>query len=598
MKEDFIFKNDNSIVYFGNPIKLGRLLNVLENIEGVYTSRYFAFSNDNYNYSSYKTLLEIQSNTFNEPIYLKIVYIGNITIKDVKLEYENYIDLSIKICKCSNIENKQYKKDIDYHNNIGNIVKNCFKFNPYTLLQSQEMFNYINDTVTNTYGHCVRYLHFKPDEKANDYVFFENTFFNEVNAKEIKIITPGNKFPTNQTAFNMFDLYSGEEPFEIQITIQEWNKTFGNASRPSKNDVLFIPIMNRLYQVVSAYMNKEFILNGTYFKVYLIKYQQNSDRMLGKLEDELQSRILDKNLYAKQDELEIKKVVRKEQTTINHKKFNKISTYNKQLNLIEETPLYKGKKIYENSLSLKINDFNAITYKFKLQDDFNYCISFQLKNVNHISKRIIDINGDGVKAKLKTNYPHNFRTNDYVVIEYIIGLNGVYQVEVIDEIYFYIKTNYAINGYVEYGKVTLKNRIGLFFNNNEGIYLQQDKIDFFNQSLNYNFDYDRWYSISLSNNVFANESIIRILKNVNDEWILDNETTNIKIVKNNNEIYYTSNGSCYIAGMRIFDGYIPNNYLETAFFNIQPQSLNQKLLLIDNFTKVLKVPEYKTQQSK
>ena len=63
-----------------------------------------------------------------------------------------------------------------------------------------------------------------------------------------------------------------EMPFEIQIDKNYFQEIFGDGAGPQKRDVIWFPNTDRIYEVSSSYLFRDFMNEPLYFKVTLIKW--------------------------------------------------------------------------------------------------------------------------------------------------------------------------------------------------------------------------------------------------------------------------------------------------------------------------------------
>jgi hypothetical protein len=94
------------------------------------------------------------------------------------------------------------------------------------------------------------------------------------------VLVPNNEFPDAKPTFNQFGM-DFEVPFEIHIDRGYWETNFGKNTMPQQYDVLLFPLMNRLYEVQSTYVFRDFMYQPLYYKVALVKAQNRANRDLG-----------------------------------------------------------------------------------------------------------------------------------------------------------------------------------------------------------------------------------------------------------------------------------------------------------------------------
>jgi hypothetical protein len=73
--------------------------------------------------------------------------------------------------------------------------------------------------------------------------------------------------------FTPFDM--DFESFEVHIVKEDFERAFGYCVRPEERDYLYFPLENRMYEVESPYLYKDFMRDGVYYKLNLVKYQDS-----------------------------------------------------------------------------------------------------------------------------------------------------------------------------------------------------------------------------------------------------------------------------------------------------------------------------------
>lgn len=165
-------------------------------------------------------------------------------------------------------------------NNVTNLFNpDCFptsgSYNPYNTGQLANLYNYLNQTNTQIFGHTVTYFKQDPDKNGTDFMLHEYQLTNVIKKQDIKVLVPDNVFPDNQIKFNAFNLDLFES-FEIHITKDEFKNYFGIEERPGAKDYIYFCDLNRLYEVEHVIHDKTVLNTSTYYKVILKKYTQDA----------------------------------------------------------------------------------------------------------------------------------------------------------------------------------------------------------------------------------------------------------------------------------------------------------------------------------
>lgn len=151
-----------------------------------------------------------------------------------------------------------------------------FTFNPYAVNKALNMYQDLSLIVNKTFGLQANYYSVQPQSRGKDVILKEYTLFNVVDEKCIKIMVPQNQFPDNKINFDPFGLQF-DSPFEIHIDKKYFESIFGRGSQPRKRDIIYFPITNRVYEINSTYLFRDFMNAPVYFKVELQKYSPRSN---------------------------------------------------------------------------------------------------------------------------------------------------------------------------------------------------------------------------------------------------------------------------------------------------------------------------------
>ena len=130
--------------------------------------------------------------------------------------------------------------------------------------------------VNNVFGLEANYYSVQPQARGKDVILREYTIFNVVDEKCVKLLVPQNQFPDNKINFDPFGLQF-EEPFEVQVDKRYFEGIFGKGSQPRKRDIIYFPITNRIYEINSMYLFRDFMNAPVYFKIELKKYTPRSN---------------------------------------------------------------------------------------------------------------------------------------------------------------------------------------------------------------------------------------------------------------------------------------------------------------------------------
>lgn len=250
--------------------------------------KYFRWSQDNENYSDWILLTNLnlgnQIISPDKPFWIEYKY----TVIELETGHTmEFVSIALEIITDNGIirQVKQVSVDCCEPGSIPSgcanlIIQDCCDpddlFNPYGMLNNtRNMFNQLTNTVSNIFGHCVKYYKVESDKRSRDVILKEYSLYSVIAMKDIKVLVPGNDFPTNEFQFN--ELGMGFEDFEIHITRDEFQTAFGARSRPEERDYIYFPLVDRMYEVNSVALADPVVYKDIYYKVMLRKYQERNN---------------------------------------------------------------------------------------------------------------------------------------------------------------------------------------------------------------------------------------------------------------------------------------------------------------------------------
>lgn len=192
-------------------------------------------------------------------------------------------------------------------------------FKPYDADTAVGIAHELSLQTNKIFGIDVIYFKTDPDRDGGDFIFKEWTLFKTTNRKCIKVVVPENKFPDNKPTFSEFGV-DFEIPFEVHIDNVYFQQMFGRNTQPRKRDYMFIPMLNRLYEIQGSYLYRGFMMEPMYWKIQLTKFHPNIDMMM-KPGDKL---FLD-NLIMSSDQLYGNEAASQSLDSLNKQQFRTIS---------------------------------------------------------------------------------------------------------------------------------------------------------------------------------------------------------------------------------------------------------------------------------
>lgn len=161
-----------------------------------------------------------------------------------------------------------------------NIVIDCSDplFDPYNLNRPTAIYKEISELSSRMWGHPVQYFRVEPDKRSKDVVLMEYSLYNVMEQGNLKVMVPDNEMPTREFSYDIFGM--GFEDFEIHITQGQMESAFGPGLAPRPRDYMYIPILNRMYEVSSVSHADEFNQTMSYWRVMLRKYEERTSTMV------------------------------------------------------------------------------------------------------------------------------------------------------------------------------------------------------------------------------------------------------------------------------------------------------------------------------
>ena len=196
-----------------------------------------------------------------------------------------YTDASGNIISCPNVCFDDAECDSFGYNGCANIQVTCDdnQFQPYKLDKSNNLYKQLVNIVSDVFGHEVQYFRTEPDLRTSDVILMEYSLHNVVAQDTLKILVPDNEFPSEANTYDIFGIEYAE--FEIHITAAEFEKVFGGGKKPRNKDYMYIPIINRMYEVNSLSIADEFNKTKSYWRIKLVKYQERTSVFKNEFEE-------------------------------------------------------------------------------------------------------------------------------------------------------------------------------------------------------------------------------------------------------------------------------------------------------------------------
>ena len=235
----------------------------------------YSYSVDNVCWSCYMTFMEALEATegLNTDFFLRMKVPGPITQvvetdpitgeETPTTDYTTQLDTEFQLSSCGTSNSNTYNP---YANLTGALT-----------LQTQ-----LNEMVACMFGIPVYYFKLSPNFGSKDITFKEYALYDVESVKQIKIVVADGTMPSSKPEFSDFGL-EWQSDWEVEISKGMFATAFGNNVQPTEGDLVYIPMMKRMWMVNEAYEEKNgnLMWNATTFKVALVKYQEKSSVDLG-----------------------------------------------------------------------------------------------------------------------------------------------------------------------------------------------------------------------------------------------------------------------------------------------------------------------------
>ena len=263
-----------------NEIKVYNDCNETYNLE----SLQFAYSVDGLCWSCYVSYNDLQTNTIDlhTDFYVRFKVQGNISKIEINnnqfLDYSTQLDSSFNFTYCNT-------------SSSSNI------YNPYANMDCAiALYQNLSNTVACITGIPIYYFKLAPNSGAKDITFKEYALMDVAAVKQIKLIVKDGQMPSSKPEFNDWGL-DWQSDWETEISKSMFATAFGPTAQPMEGDLIYIPMMKRMWMVNEAYEEKRdgFMWVATTFKVTLVKYQEKGSVNLGDTESLVNSFV--KNKY-------------------------------------------------------------------------------------------------------------------------------------------------------------------------------------------------------------------------------------------------------------------------------------------------------------
>jgi hypothetical protein len=127
------------------------------------------------------------------------------------------------------------------------------------------------------FGVPIYYFRCDPKPETIDYTFKEYVLRNVVAVKQLKLMIKDGAMPSSNPKLNEFD-FDWETDWETELSKSQFATAFGDKVIPKYGDFIYIPMMNRMWDVNAAYEEKNtgLMWRSTTWKLQLVKYEDST----------------------------------------------------------------------------------------------------------------------------------------------------------------------------------------------------------------------------------------------------------------------------------------------------------------------------------
>jgi len=282
--QDFLYSSGDYLVlaYPDALINVSELTGFTEEIvnrgTGTIFKKEFRYSFDNETFSEFLELSSVGLESVSLPegsvTWFQFRYTllsgGPAMVKSVALQYTTYPVDSTQgyVAPNKEDESKVYAFPITYVSGA--------KWDPYKLNRATRLYKDLNLMVNSLFGWEIQYYRVLPQGRSKDVFLMEYSLYEHEPMQCMKVVVPNNQFPDNKLSMGPFGV-DFELPFEIQIDKDYFQAIYGDGAGPQKRDVIYFPRTNRIYEVSSSYLFRDFMNEPLYFKMTLIKWLPKSN---------------------------------------------------------------------------------------------------------------------------------------------------------------------------------------------------------------------------------------------------------------------------------------------------------------------------------
>ena len=181
-------------------------------------------------------------------------------------------------------------------------------FNPYMGLDcALQLQQQLSDSVVCMLGIPIYYFRVLPQQDTADYTFKEYVMHNVESVKQMKMMIEDGAMPSSKPQFSDLD-FDWETDWNAELSKTAFATAFGDTAFPKQRDFIYVPMQNRMWEVNSAYdeKNEGLMWHSTTWKLGLIKWNEKTNVEQGNFDELIDNLVINKyeNVFAELEENE------------------------------------------------------------------------------------------------------------------------------------------------------------------------------------------------------------------------------------------------------------------------------------------------------
>ena len=165
-------------------------------------------------------------------------------------------------------------------------------FNLNDIVGFTDFIKSLNQSTAQVVGIDLLYFRAVPHKNSESLIFHEYTLLDVECEKQIKGVVKNTDYG-NGVEIDLFGV-KYDAPLQIQFDLITWIQVFGPNTMPQKDDIVYVPLLNRLFEVSSSTPIYTFINQQTAWQVDMVKYSPKASRA----ENALLAQTLEESTYS------------------------------------------------------------------------------------------------------------------------------------------------------------------------------------------------------------------------------------------------------------------------------------------------------------